>query len=259
MDIRRFYLFRPQQVRRRPKAVPNVRMARHAVMSVLIAGIAACALGPTAPSPRSWICNPSAATARATLEMFRAPFDGDAPVGNFFDHDKPVDADPSARIVTLCGVSVHGQVNGHPGYDYSMPEGTVLRAVAGGTIFFAGLEAPRPCPQLNRTVQAEVVEIQHTAPDGSTLISVYGHLSRIDVVTGQSIGDGDAIGLSGNTGCSGTPHLHFGVYRKMSADSYTVIDPYGWHANTDDPWELDPRGAKSIWLWRPGQAPILSR
>ena len=62
------------------------------------------------------------------------------------------------------------------------------------------------------------------------------------------------IGLSGNTGCSGTPHLHFGVGRSV-AGRYVLIDPYGWHAPTGDPWELDPRGAASVWLWKDGAAP----
>jgi len=239
-------------------------MTRHVPIGLAVVAIAACNQGPTAPSPRSWSCNPTATTATAVLEMFRAPFDGFFPVGNFFDHDKPVDPDSDARFVTLCGVSVHGQVNGHPGYDYDMPEGTVLRAVAAGTILFAGLEQPRFCPQLNKTVQALNVQIASTGPDGRTYVSVYGHLSRIDVVTGQPIGDGEAIGLSGNTGCSGTPHLHFGVYLQVGADpyatdSYVVLDPYGWHGAGEDPWEKDTRGAKSAWLWRPGAAPPLTR
>ena len=33
------------------------------------------------------------------------------------------------------------------------------------------------------------------------------------------------------------------------------IDPYGWHASTPDPWEADPRGAASVWLWKDGAAP----
>jgi len=140
----------------------------------------------------------------------------------------------------------------------------VLRAVAAGTILFAGLEQPRFCPQLNKTVQALNVQIASAGPDGRTYVSVYGHLSRIDVVTGQPIGDGEAIGLSGNTGCSGTPHLHFGVYRQVGADpyatdSYVVLDPYGWHGAGEDPWEKDTRGAKSAWMWRPGAAPPLTR
>ena len=105
-------------------------------------------------------------------------------------------------------------------------------------------------------MQALLVVLVHTAPTGELYASIYGHLSRIDVQAGASVSEGTVIGLSGNTGCSGTPHLHFGVGRSV-AGRYVLIDPYGWHAPTEDPWELDPRGAASVWLWKDGAAPSL--
>ena len=114
-----------------------------------------------------------------------------------------------------------------------MPEGTPLFAVADAVVLTAGLEAPHFCPQLNRTVQALLVQLVHTAPTGESYVSVYGHLSRVDVQEGVSISEGTVIGLSGNTGCRGTPHLHFGVARNV-AGRYVLIDPYGWHAPTED-------------------------
>ena len=137
-----------------------------------------------------------------------------------------------------------------------MPEGTPLFAVADAVVLTAGLEPPHFCPQLNRTVQALLVQLVHTAPTGESYVSAYGHLSRVDVQEGVSISEGTVIGLSGNTGCSGTPHLHFGVARTV-AGRYVLIDPYGWHAPAEDPWEFDPRGAASIWLWKDGAAPSL--
>ena len=129
-------------------------------------------------------------------------------------------------------------------------------AVADAVVMNAGLEAPNFCPQLNRTVQALLVVLVHTASTGELYASIYGHLSRIDVQVGASVSEGTVIGLSGNTGCSGTPHLHFGIGRSV-AGRYVLIDPYGWHAPTGDPWELDPRGAASVWLWKDGAAPSL--
>ena len=225
-----------------------------------MAGSIGCQNGPTFPSPRSYACNPSAATANDVVEMFRSPFDGDFRVGNFFDHDLPLEPhDTVPGVVTLCGTRTWSQVNGHPGYDFAMPEGTVLRAVAGGRVLLAGLEPPFYCAPKNATVQALVVEIQHTGPDGRAYVSVYGHLSRVDVSDGQTVGDGDPIGLSGNTGCSGSPHLHFGVFRQKPNGDYVVIDPYGWHGPGTDPWEANASGANSAWLWRPGLAPRIDR
>ena len=231
-----------------------------AALMAALAGLLGCQTGPAFPSPLSFACDPSASTANAVVEMFRSPFDGDFRVGNFFDHDLPlVFDDPAPRIVTLCGASLRSQVNGHNGYDFSMPEGTLLRAAGAGSVLVAGLEPPFYCPALNKDVQALRIGIQHTGPDGRVYVTVYGHLSRVDVSEGQSVQDGAPIGLSGNTGCSGSPHLHFGVFRQKPDGNFVVIDPYGWHGTTTDPWETNANGAKSAWLWRQGQAPALDR
>src|SRR5687767_2339663 len=153
-----------------------------------LAGAAAfgCASGPTAPSPASAACTPQPASANAVLPIFGRPFVGAFPIGNFFDHDKPIDGDANGYLLTLCGVRDAGQVDGHPGYDWRIPEGTPLLAVADAVVMTAGLEAPHPCPQLKRTVQAPYVQLVHTAPTGELYVSVYGHLSRIDVQAGGS-------------------------------------------------------------------------
>src|SRR6185295_15834863 len=156
------------------------------------------------------------ASANAVLPVFGRPFDGAFPIGNFFDHDRPIEGDANGYVLTLCGVHDTSQVDGHPGYDWRMPEGTPLLAVSDAVVMTAGLEAPNFCPQLNRTVQALLVVLLHTAPTGELYASIYGHLSRIDVRAGASVSEGTVIGLSGNTGCSGTPHLHFGVGRSVA-------------------------------------------
>jgi murein DD-endopeptidase MepM/ murein hydrolase activator NlpD len=201
-------------------------------------------------------CVVSESSANAVVPFFGRPFAGPAPVGNDFDHDLPLAGAENGYLLTLCGVRDATQVDGHPGYDYRLPEGTPLLAVADGTVLFAGLEPLHPCPELGRSVQSLLVEIVHHAPNGEELVSVYGHLSRVDVATGDRVSSGTVIGLSGNTGCSGTPHLHFGVARKTGAE-YRLFDPYGWHGAGADPWAVDPRGAESTWLWKDGQAPPL--
>ncbi len=115
----------------------------------------------------------------------------------------------------MCGsqVSDQSRVNGHNGYDWRMPEGTPLLAVADGLVMHAGLEEPFNCPPLGRTVQAIYVQLRHRGADGLEYISIYGHLSRVGVAEGDLVTSGTTVGWSGNTGCSGTPHLHFGTFK----------------------------------------------
>ncbi|MFW8695708.1 M23 family metallopeptidase, partial [Mesorhizobium japonicum] len=53
------------------------------------------------------------------------------------------------------------------------------------------------------------IEVAH--PNGMT--TIYGHLSRIDVATGDRVTPEQRIGLVGSTGYSTGPHLHFEVRR----------------------------------------------
>jgi murein DD-endopeptidase MepM/ murein hydrolase activator NlpD len=85
----------------------------------------------------------------------------------------------------------------HLATDYGAPEGSPVLAVANGTITFAGWN----------NGYGNLVQIRHV--NGMT--SGYAHLSRIaqGVRTGQSIKQGDLVGLVGQTGLATGPHLHF--------------------------------------------------
>lgn len=87
----------------------------------------------------------------------------------------------------------------HRGVDLSVPVGTPIVAMASGTVRFAG------------TMRGfgNVVFIDHRAG----LMSVYAHLSRIEVRAGESVRTAQQIGLSGATGDVTAPHLHFEVWR----------------------------------------------
>lgn len=87
---------------------------------------------------------------------------------------------------------------GHNGEDYSLPSGTPVLAPHGGKI----LEA------LFDSGYGNYVKIQDDLQ-----ASVLAHLSRFDVQVGQVVTEGQQIGLSGNTGNSTGPHLHWGYFR----------------------------------------------
>jgi len=203
-------------------------------------------------------------TARV-VPLFRKPFDGDYPVSNLFDHDAPKEfVDNNGTFTTFWGettpAAVAGMVDGHEGYDFVMPVGTPLLAVAAGKVVQVTESIPPFfCPPLNRSVNMQrMVTIEHVLPDGRRVWSSYAHMDRTDVIPGVAVSAGQQIGLSGNTGCSTGPHLHFEVFLDRDGRAIT-IDPYGWSGSGTDPWELQAEGAASIDLWLPGQAPRLER
>jgi murein DD-endopeptidase MepM/ murein hydrolase activator NlpD len=85
----------------------------------------------------------------------------------------------------------------HMGIDYAAPADSAVLAVAAGTVVIAK----------ELFFEGNAVFIDH----GNGLITMYFHLSRIDVVVGQTVTKGHPLGLSGSTGRSTGPHLFFGV------------------------------------------------
>jgi murein DD-endopeptidase MepM/ murein hydrolase activator NlpD len=137
-----------------------------------------------------------------------------------------------------------------------MPIGTPLLATTDGVVIFAGLDPSFSCPALGRIVSDQmVVSILSDAPNAFQ--SQYLHLSRFAVVQGQRVTRGQTIGLSGNSGCSTAPHLHFQVRGIGGQNPGALVDPYGWEGTIRDPWSLHLSGRASVWLWRPGEAPLL--
>ncbi|MBQ7832922.1 MAG: M23 family metallopeptidase [Lachnospiraceae bacterium] len=85
----------------------------------------------------------------------------------------------------------------HKGVDWATPVGTPVYASSGGTVAKAGWGSG----------YGYVVYINH--PDGRQ--TRYAHLSKVLVSPGQTVSQGDKIALSGNTGVSSGPHVHFEI------------------------------------------------
>jgi hypothetical protein len=95
-----------------------------------------------------------------------------------------------------------GEKQFHKGIDIPAPEGTPVVSVSGGVVTFVGWENPND-PGQGYGLYVTVLDGQH--------LYLYAHLSRTDVVKGQTVQPGQQIGAVGNTGSSTGPHLHFGV------------------------------------------------
>jgi murein DD-endopeptidase MepM/ murein hydrolase activator NlpD len=93
---------------------------------------------------------------------------------------------------------VTGLPEWHFGQDFNAPYGTNVFATGNGTVAFAGW-SPNGF--------GNYVMIDH----GYGYQSIYGHLSKINVSVGLNVKRGDLIGLSGNTGSSSGPHLHYQI------------------------------------------------
>ena len=87
--------------------------------------------------------------------------------------------------------------------------GTQVKAPAPGTVVFAGVHAE----------YGQTLIVDH----GNETKSLYGHLSRLNVAVNQKIRRGDVIALTGNTGRSSGPHLHYEIQVKGQS-----VNPTGY-------------------------------
>jgi len=104
--------------------------------------------------------------------------------------------------LSVAGYVTRGASTGgsqHPGLDIAAPTNSYIRAAAAGVIRAAGLD----------DVYGEYVVIDH----GRRMETVYGHASRLLVTAGDRVEAGDTIALTGSSGRSTAPHLHFEVRR----------------------------------------------
>ncbi|MEI7030493.1 M23 family metallopeptidase [Streptomyces pratensis] len=90
----------------------------------------------------------------------------------------------------------------HSGQDFAVPVGTKVEAAHAGTVVKAGPNGAGDGP-----AYGNAVVIKHA----NGKYSQYAHLSKINVKAGQSVKTGQKIALSGNTGNSSGPHLHFEI------------------------------------------------
>lgn len=106
---------------------------------------------------------------------------------------------PSGPIPLINGSlgAVAAGMEYHTGIDLAVPEGTEVHATADGVVEYAG----------DGGGYGRVIFIRHAG--GFT--TVYGHNSRLLVQAGQTVKAGETIALSGSTGYSTGPHIHYEV------------------------------------------------
>ncbi|MER7517349.1 M23 family metallopeptidase [Streptomyces sp. NPDC126499] len=90
----------------------------------------------------------------------------------------------------------------HSGQDFAVPVGTPVKAAGAGTVVKAG-----PYGGGDGPAYGNAIVVKHA----NGTYSQYAHLSKIKVHVGQKVSAGQRIALSGNTGNSSGPHLHFEI------------------------------------------------
>jgi len=122
----------------------------------------------------------------------------------------------------------------HNGQDLAVPSGTPVFAAASGVVTTSQLDP--------RNINGEWIKLDH----GDGWGTAYLHLSQRMVQVGQQVQAGQQIGLSGSTGRSTGPHLHFIVYQNgKETDPAKLVS-----------WEIKQaaqatagRLARSPWTW----------
>ncbi|GAA2613942.1 hypothetical protein GCM10010399_51050 [Dactylosporangium fulvum] len=134
----------------------------------------------------------------------------------------------------------------HQGVDIIVPRGTIIRAAAGGQVIKARCNAIGPNGAdwgCDRDGSPSVrgcgwyVDIRHA----NGIITRYCHMvKRPSVVVGQSVAPGQEIGVSGTSGHSSGPHLHFETHINNDSSKNGAVDPVQFMQRMGAPLGVEP-------------------
>lgn len=110
----------------------------------------------------------------------------------------------SGRITSPFGWRTHPIFKSrifHSGIDIAGPNGGAIKASNDGRVIYAGWYGG----------YGKVVILDHGVINGKPITTLYGHMSAINVSSGQNVRKGQTVGREGSTGYSTGPHCHFEV------------------------------------------------
>jgi hypothetical protein len=141
-------------------------------------------------------------------------------ITSWMDHHYP-DRQSDGIMIRFDGATGYAY-DGHRGIDFAIPSNTPVLAADDGTVIYS---------EWSDSGGWGVV-IDH-ANDRTA----YFHNNQLYVYPGQHVSRGQLIALSGSTGNSTGPHVHFEVRDLLTP--WHSIDPYGWTGRGQDPWSWD--------------------
>lgn len=110
----------------------------------------------------------------------------------------PINSNVRTIISSRFGEISSRRMSAHKGLDIACASGTDIKAIADGTVVFAGYDS---------NGLGYAIKIDH----GNSVETVYGHCSKLYVEVGQMVSAGDVIAAVGSTGNSTGPHLHLEI------------------------------------------------
>ncbi len=147
-------------------------------------------------------------------------------ITSWMDHHYP-DRQSDGIMIRFDGATGYAY-DGHRGTDYAVPSNTPVVAADDGTVIYS---------EWSDSGGWGVV-IDHAYDR-----TAYFHNNQLFVYPGQHVSRGQLISLSGSTGNSTGPHVHFEVRDLL--DPWHSVDPYGWTGQGPDPWRWD---MGNLWL-----------
>lgn len=132
------------------------------------------------------------------------------------------------------GSTQGGRLQVHHGVEFQNDRGTEVLAVGDGTVIHAGDDLSIMFgPQGDYYGQLVVVQHDVVSPEGLPVYSLYGHIDRWTVTTGNRVTAGQVVGVVGDRGIAQGPHLHFEI---------RVGDPFSFDSTRNPELWFHPYG-----------------
>lgn len=179
---------------------PNARsFLTHSGQAAVLGVVAvfAMAFAPLEPTPYETTAEPYAVPEAPPVTAVARPA---GPLTRLMAFVEPVKGHAINSAYGLRRLASEARARRHKGVDIAAPIGTSVFASAEGEVLRTGYDAGG---------YGRFIEVRH--PNGMS--TLYAHLSRVDVHTGEAVTADERIGLVGTTGRSTGPHLHFEVRR----------------------------------------------
>ncbi len=171
----------------------------HSGQAAALASVAVLAMA-AAPTPEPYIAIEEAEASTPVPPPVTAEARPAGPITRLIAFVEPLKGYAVNSAFGLRRLATEAHARQHKGVDIAAPIGTSVFVACEGEVIRTGYDAGG---------YGRFIEVRH--PNGMS--TLYAHLSRVDVASGDRLGSGERIGLVGTTGRSTGPHLHFEVRR----------------------------------------------